>query len=167
MVRRIVAARGSTWTNPPSSFHRTNRDPTSAAEAVAQVFLGIRLQCARCHNHPFDDWTQDDYYGLAACFSTIKRKQINNDRRDKLDKHEINGDEVIYLTGSPGMVQPRTRVLLEPKPLHAAPFETGGQSTPLDHLAGWLTRNNRQFASNLGQPHLVSLDGPRHRRARR
>jgi hypothetical protein len=113
------------------------------------VFLGIRLQCARCHNHPFDDWTQDDYYGLAACFSTIKRKQINNDRRDKLDKHEINGDEVIYLTGSPGMVQPRTRVLLEPKPLHAAPFETGGRSTPFDHLAGWLTRNNRQLASNL------------------
>ncbi len=149
MVRRIVAARGSTWTNPPSSFHRTNRDPTSAAEAVAQVFLGIRLQCARCHNHPFDDWTQDDYYGLAACFSTIQRKQINNDRRDKLDKHEINGDEVVYLTGSAGMVQPRTRVLLEPKPLHAAPFATGGQSTPLDLLAGWLTRNNRQFAMNL------------------
>jgi hypothetical protein len=73
MVRWIVAAHGSTWTNPPSSFHRTNRDPTSAAEAVAQVFLGIRLQCARCHNHPFDDWTQDDYYGLAACFSTIKK----------------------------------------------------------------------------------------------
>ena len=46
MVRKIVAARGSTWTNPPSSFHRTNRDPTTAAETVAQVFLGIRLQCA-------------------------------------------------------------------------------------------------------------------------
>ena len=149
MVRRIVAARGSTWTNPPSSFHRTNRDPTTAAEAVAQVFLGIRIQCARCHNHPFDDWTQDDYYGLAACFSTIQRKQINNVRRDKLDKHEINGDEVIFLSGTAGMVQPRTRVVLEPKPLHAAPFETGGQSTPLDRLAGWLTRNNRQFARNL------------------
>jgi hypothetical protein len=149
MVRRIVAARGSTWTNPPSSFHRTNRDPTTAAEAVAQVFLGIRIQCARCHNHPFDDWTQDDYYGLAACFSTIQRKQVNNNRRDKLDKHEINGDEVIYLTGSAGMVQPRTRVLLEPRPLRAAPFEAGGESTPLDRLAEWLTRDNRQFARNL------------------
>jgi hypothetical protein len=149
MVRRIVAGQGSTWTNPPSSFHRTNRDPMSAAEAVAQVFLGIRLQCARCHNHPFDDWTQDDYYGLAACFSTVKRKQINNDRRDKLDKHEINGDEVVYLSGSAGMIQPRTRALLAPTPLHAAPFEVGEQSSALDHLAEWLTRNNRQFARNL------------------
>ena len=97
-------ARGSTWTNPPSSFHRTNRDPMAAAETVAQVFLGIRLQCARCHNHPFDDWTQDDYYGLAACFSTTsQRKEINNDRRDNLDKHEINGDEVIYVAGPAGM----------------------------------------------------------------
>ena len=149
MVRRIVAARGSTWSNPPSSFYRTNRDPTTAAEAVAQVFLGIRLQCARCHNHPFDDWTQDDYYGLAACFSTVKRKEINNTRRDKLDKHEINGDEVIYLAGSAGMLQPRTRVWLGPKPLHADRFETDSSSTPLDQLAAWLTRNNRQFARNM------------------
>jgi hypothetical protein len=149
LVRRIVAARGSTWTNPPSSFHRTNRDPTSAAEAVAQVFLGTRIQCARCHNHPFDDWTQDDYYGLAACFSTIKRKQPSNERRDKLDTHEINGDEVIYLSGSPGFVQPRTRVWLPPTPLRAAPLRTDGQSTALELLAEWLTGNNRQFARNL------------------
>ena len=107
---------GSTWTNPPASFHRTNRDPTIAAETVGQVFLGIRLQCARCHNHPFDVWTQDDYYGLAACFGNVKRKQINNLRRDKLDKHEINGDEVIYLAGPPPLVQPRTGATMEPKP---------------------------------------------------
>ena len=81
LVRRIVAAPGSTWNNPPSSFYRTNRDPTTAAETVAQVFLGIRLQCARCHNHPFDVWTQDDYYGLAAFFSQHERKQINNNRK--------------------------------------------------------------------------------------
>ena len=122
MVRRIVASRGSTWTNPASSFHRTNRDPMTAAETVAQVFLGIRLQCARCHNHPFDDWTQDDYYGLAACFANVHRKQVNNLRRDKLDKHEINGDEVIYLASSPPVVQPRTRVPMTPTPLHAPPF---------------------------------------------
>ncbi len=115
LVRRIVGGLGSTWQNPPSSFYRTNRDPTTAAESVGQVFLGIRLQCARCHNHPFDAWTQDDYYGLAAFFSNIARKQLNNVRKDNLDKHEINGDEIIYLTGdAPRMVQPRTGVVLQP-----------------------------------------------------
>ena len=75
MVRQIVTGLGSTWQNPPASFHRTNRDPTAAAESVGQVFLGIRLQCARCHNHPFDVWTQNDYYGLAAFFANVARKQ--------------------------------------------------------------------------------------------
>jgi hypothetical protein len=149
MVRRIVAARGSTWTNPPSSFYRTNRDPTTAAETVAQVFLGVRLQCARCHNHPFDDWTQDDYYGLAACFSNVKRKQMSNLRKDKLDKHEINGDEFVFVSGPAGMVQPRTRERLMPRPPHGNPFEPGSAKSTLDQLADWLTRHNSQFARNL------------------
>ena len=78
MARRIVGGLGSTWQNPPASFYRTNREATTAAESVSQIFLGVRLQCARCHNHPFDAWTQDDYYGLAAFFSNIARKQLNN-----------------------------------------------------------------------------------------
>ena len=76
-ARSLVASRGSTYLNPPTSFYRTNRDPQAAAEAVGQVFLGVRLQCARCHNHPFDRWTQDDYYGLAAYFGNLARKQVN------------------------------------------------------------------------------------------
>ena len=99
MVRQIVTGLGSTWQNPPASFYRTNRDPMTAAESVGQVFLGIRLQCARCHNHPFDVWTQDDYYGLAAFFANVARKQPSNVRKDRLDSHEINGDESIYLSG--------------------------------------------------------------------
>jgi hypothetical protein len=149
MVRRIVTARGSTWTNPPSSFHRTNRDPMTAAETVAQVFLGVRFQCARCHNHPFDDWTQDDYYGLAAYFTPVARKEINNIRRDRFDKHEINGDEVIYLSGRPGIVQPRTRQHLAPRPPHANPTSSADPAEALDELALWLTRDNPQFARNL------------------
>jgi hypothetical protein len=151
VVRRIVTGLGSTWQNPPASFYRTNRDPTTAAESVSQVFLGIRFQCARCHNHPFDVWTQDDYFGLAACFANVARKQPSNVRKDRLDLHEINGDEVIYLSGQPELVQPRTGVLLQPKypagPTAARP--EGENANALIGLADWLTRNNAQFSRNL------------------
>jgi len=151
LTRRIVTGLGSTWQNPPSSFHRTNRDPMTAAESVSQVFLGIRLQCARCHNHPFDVWTQDDYYGLAAFFGNVARKQLNNIRKDDLDKHEINGDEFIYLEGRPVMVQPRTSAVLRPTWLHESARERSGTETEnaLELLADRLTRNNPQFSRNL------------------
>ena len=68
-VREIVTASGSTYSNPPANFYRALRDPQTRAEAVAEVFLGIRLQCARCHNHPFDRWTQNDYHSLAGFFA--------------------------------------------------------------------------------------------------
>jgi hypothetical protein len=150
-ARRIIAGKGSTWENPPASFYRTNRDPETAAEAVGQVFLGVRLQCARCHNHPFDVWTQDDYYGLAATFANIGRKQhVPNDRRDKLDKHEINVDEIVYLAGKPRMVQPRSGEMMEPKPPGGPKLALEKHdANALDDLADWLTRDNPQFARNI------------------
>lgn len=142
---RLITAQGSTWGNPPSSFYRTNRDPKAAAEAFAQVFLGVRIQCARCHNHPFDNWTQDDYYGLAATFSNIQRKQIANQRKDKFDTHEITGDEVIYLEGAPVMDNPRTGLPILPR----APRGPALGPEARDDLARWLTRTDRQFARNM------------------
>jgi len=151
VARKIVAGVGSTWRNPPASFHRTNRDPMAAAESVSQVFLGIRLQCARCHNHPFDVWTQDDYYGLAAFFANIDRKQVNNQRKDRLDSHEINGDEIIFTSGRAQILQPRSGKMLEPRWLKetepASPSPPGGSE--LDRLADRLTRQNPQFSRNL------------------
>jgi Protein of unknown function (DUF1549)/Protein of unknown function (DUF1553) len=148
-ARRIVVARGSTWANPPASFYRTNRDPQTAAETIGQVFLGVRLQCARCHNHPFDVWTQNDYYGLSAYFGNVARKEIANVRRDNLDTHEINGDEVIYLAGKPEMVQPRSGEMMHPKPPGGPAPRLGGDPNALDDLADWLTRDNPQFVRNV------------------
>jgi Protein of unknown function (DUF1549)/Protein of unknown function (DUF1553) len=151
MVRKIVTGLGSTWQNPPASFYRTNRDPTAAAESVGQVFLGIRLQCARCHNHPYDVWTQDDYFGLAAFFANIARKQPSEARKDRLDLHEINGDESIYLSGRAEMVQPRTGTLLHPKCLNGPTMDRGAgeDGNALSMLANWLTQKNPQFSRNL------------------
>ncbi len=148
-AREILTARGSTWQNPPASFHRTNRDPQTAAETIGQVFLGVRLQCARCHNHPFDVWTQDDYYGLAAYFANVRTREINNVRRDDLDKHEINGDILVYLDGKPRTVQPRSGRTLPPKPPGGPAPDLKGSPDALDDLAAWLTRDNPQFSRNL------------------
>ncbi len=169
VARKIVAGLGSTWRNPPASFHRTNRDPMAAAESVSQVFLGIRLQCARCHNHPFDVWTQDDYYGLAAFFANIGRKEINNPRKDRLDSHEINGDEIIYTSGRAEIVQPRSGKLLEPRWLNET--EPATQSP----AGGNAARSARRLADaeqsavqpEPRQPGLVSPFRPGHRRAGR
>ncbi len=161
LVRQIVAGLGSTWQNPASSFYRTNRDPNTAAESVSQVFLGIRLQCARCHNHPFDVWTQDDYFGLAAFFANIERKQPNNVRKDRLDSHEINGDEVIYVSGAAQLANPHSGAVLQPKyPGGPAAQKPGGEDgNALIGLADWLTRNNPQFSRNVANRVWFHLTG--------
>jgi hypothetical protein len=74
MVQELLGANGGTFTNPPTNYYQIERDTLKTAENVAQVFMGMRTQCAQCHNHPFDRWTMDDYYSFAAFFSQIGRK---------------------------------------------------------------------------------------------
>jgi hypothetical protein len=83
VVRELLTASGSTFANPPANYYRGTynnkagaavRDPESLAETTAQLFFGVRMQCAKCHNHPFERWTQDDYYRLAAFFARVRAK---------------------------------------------------------------------------------------------
>jgi len=114
IARRVIAARGSTYANPPANFYRAVRDPAARAEAVAQAFLGLRLQCARCHNHPFDRWTQDDYHRFAAVFSGVKYRVLENKRRDGLDEHEFVGEQVVYADRRADWTNPRTGAVAPP-----------------------------------------------------
>lgn len=164
-MSELVSSTGSTYENPPAAFYRTHRDPMVAAESTAQVFLGLRLQCAKCHNHPFDAWKQDDYYGLAAYFTTVERKQIDNKPKDALDKHVITGDEVISLTDRPPQIQhPGRSQSVEPRPLPSrweaadVPNEAGpspaqasqeSKGSVLQALARWMTEDNSQFDANM------------------
>ncbi len=158
-VAEMITTIGSTYEHPPASFHRTHRDPETAAESIGQVFLGVRLQCARCHNHPFDKWRQDDYYGLAAYFTTLERKQLDNAPKDKFDKHIISGDEIVSLNDkAAGIMHPGRAATVPPKPLTEtyttdADGATSATSlpglTPLEALANWLTNDNRLFARNM------------------
>lgn len=156
-VSEMITTLGSTYEHPPAGFHRTHRDPETAAESIGQVFLGVRLQCARCHNHPFDKWRQDDYYGLAAYFTTLERKQVDNAPKDKFDKHIISGDEVISYKEKvrPVIWHPGRAADVAPKPLNQFQSnstwanETTNDPAPLDALAQWLTVDNRLFARNM------------------
>lgn len=145
-ARELIASRGSTYANPEANFYRANRTPVIRAEAAAQVFLGTRLQCAQCHNHPFDRWTQDDYYDWAALFARVDYKILRNDRRDKNDKHEFVGEQIVYLARKGSLTNPRTEKNAEPRFLGAAKMEFDKQDE-LEALAVWMTRpDNPLFA---------------------
>lgn len=83
MVTELLGASGGTFKNPAANYYQIERDTLKTAENVAQVFMGIRTQCAQCHNHPFDRWTMDDYYSFAAFFSQIGRK-TGEDYREQI-----------------------------------------------------------------------------------
>jgi hypothetical protein len=127
-VRELVASRGSTYENPPANFYRANRDPLTRGETAARLFLGVRLQCARCHNHPYDRWTQDDYYNWAALFGRIDYKVVDNKRKDKFDKHEFDGEQIVEIKSEGEVKNPRTNK-------DASPRFLGAQTPPMDSTA--------------------------------
>lgn len=91
MVRDVLGASGGTFKTPQTNFYQIERDTLKVSENVAQIFMGMRTQCAQCHNHPFDRWTQDDYYSFAAFFSQIGRKQ-GEDYRETIVFNSGGGD---------------------------------------------------------------------------
>lgn len=145
-AREILSARGSSYLNPPANFYRANRTPTARSEAVAQVFLGTRLQCAQCHNHPFDRWTQADYQAWAGVFSRVQYRVLENRRRDSNDSHEFKGEQIIFRGSKPALLKhPRTgaevpaRLLGDKEPLG------GTGEDELESLATWLTSRDNPF----------------------
>ena len=143
-VRELLTANGSTLRNPAANYYRISRDPENSTETTAQLFLGVRIQCAKCHNHPFERWTQDDYYGFAAFFSRIKRKPGS-----------LPEDEVIYAANAGEVRQPRTGKTMKPKALGGPTFDDSGSPDPnmpdrRESLANWLTGpENPFFAKSL------------------
>ncbi|HEY2784135.1 MAG TPA: DUF1549 and DUF1553 domain-containing protein [Fimbriiglobus sp.] len=143
LARVVLSGRGSTYANPAANFYRAVRDPYLRAEAAAQVFLGVRVGCARCHNHPFDRWTQDDYHRFAAAFARIDYQVLENKRKDSLDKHEFVGEQVVIAKRSGSLPHPRGGVA-EPKRLGAAPITS---DDPLGAVADWVASpDNPYFA---------------------
>lgn len=137
MVREILSANGGTFKNPATNFYQISGDTLKTAENVAQVFMGMRTQCAQCHNHPFDRWTQDDYYSFAAFFSQIGRKQAEDYRETVI--FNSGGGEVAHPVG--GRAMPTVF-------LGGGPADTAGKDRRRI-LAEWLASpKNPYFAEN-------------------
>ncbi len=148
MVRDLLSASGGTFSNPPTNYYEIETDTLKTAENVAQVFMGLRTQCAQCHNHPFDRWTMDDYYSFAAFFAQIGRKNTE-DYRERII-YNRNGGDVRHLVGNK---------VMEPKFLGGVEPEIKGRDRR-EVLAEWLTApENPYFATSVANRIWASFFG--------
>ncbi|NBU75446.1 MAG: DUF1549 domain-containing protein [Planctomycetes bacterium] len=142
VVRDLVTARGSTFTEAPANFYRVARDPQNLAETTAQLFFGVRMQCAKCHNHPFERWTQDDYYSLAAFFARVKQKA---DPMQPGPNPQTPGAEVIYTDRGGEVTQPRTGKVMPPKFMGGDIAKVADGQDRREALAAWMTSGTNPF----------------------
>lgn len=133
-ARELLTANGSVYENPPANYWRASRDPNDAVETTAQLFLGIRIQCAKCHNHPFERWTQDNYYGIAAAFARIGRK-----------KGAEADDEVIFPATAGDVKQPRTQKTMQVHLLLKGDVDVPATDDRRVVFANWLTEADNPF----------------------
>lgn len=141
----VVTARGSNYTNPEATFYRRYRTPEEATEAVGQLFLGLRLQCAKCHNHVADRWTQDDYHGMAAFFSQVRFKdgpqahaQYDKEETVYAQLGEGFGDRRGRRGGGVEWRHPRTGRVMTPTPPGGEPIEVPADEDRREALAAWM-----------------------------
>ncbi len=137
-VAEILTATGSQNENPPTIWYRTVRTSTEYVESVSQAFLGVRVQCANCHHHPAERWSQTDYYGLAAVFSRVGRKGGFADA-------EVPTNEIIYLKSHGQVRHPRTGRAVPPRPLGGEELPSDSHLDPRLGLVRWMTRPDNPF----------------------
>lgn len=139
VVFDLIASEGGTFENPATNFYEVERDTLLLSENVVQNFIGARMQCAQCHNHPFDRWTMDDYYGFTAFFAQIGRKNGEDPR-----------EQIIFNRGSNEVKHPLDGREMQPTYLGGEVAEIPRGKDRREVLASWLTSpQNQPFNRNL------------------
>lgn len=134
VARQVLTATGSSVENGAANFYVLHQDPQDMSETVSMTFLGMAINCARCHDHPLEKWTNDQYYGMANMFARVRAKG-NDDER------------IIFVADRGDLVQPRTGKPQAPRPLDADPVPAEDPSDRRERLADWLTSpENPYFA---------------------
>lgn len=142
IVYEVITSGGSTFANPAANYYRVSRDPTTLAETTAQLFFGIRMQCAKCHNHPFERWTQDDYYSTAAFFNRVKYR---TDPIDGGDAKKKDGAEYVYVDRAGELTQPRTGKVMAPKFLGGKVPDIAPGKDRREALGKWMASADNPF----------------------
>ena len=133
-TRELLTSRGSSLRYPAVNYWKASRDPQDATETTAQLFLGIRIQCAKCHNHPFERWTQDNYYGIGAAFARIGRKPGAE-----------TDEEVIFVAKTGDVTQPRTNKVMKTHLLLRGDVDVPADGDRREVFANWLTEPSNPF----------------------
>ncbi|MFO0951362.1 MAG: DUF1549 and DUF1553 domain-containing protein [Isosphaeraceae bacterium] len=133
-ARAVVTAKGSTLANGAANYYVLHRDPIDLTESSSMAFLGLSLTCARCHNHPMEKWTQDQYYGMASLFSRVQLKD-----------GPAAGDVVVMPAAEGEIRHPRTGAVMAPQPLDAAAGDTQARGDRREAFADWLARPENPY----------------------
>jgi hypothetical protein len=138
-VRGILAAQGTVEAAPPVHWYRKLKESSAFVDDTAQVFLGMRLQCAKCHHHPFEKWSQNDYYAFAAFFARVGRKPDVQGQRNGRDT------EVIYTARSGTVTHPKTGAAMTPRGLGGDPIAISADEDPRQKLVDWMADPRNPF----------------------
>ncbi len=136
IVRSVLAASGDVEVNPVASWYTQVNTSTAQMEDTAQLFLGLRIQCARCHHHPFERWSQNDYYGFEAVFSQVGLKP---------NRKAVQNAVVFHRGGAATARNPRTLKDLKPTGLGAEPLDLPPYEDPRHSLVDWMVAPNNPF----------------------
>ena len=138
-VTEMLSASGSTHQYGPVAVIRDKREPADMAEFISQIFLGVRLNCAKCHHHPSEKWSQDDYYSMAAFFGSMKRKGQGISA-------PISGEPEFWWFQPGGTVKhPVSEAVMKPRAPDGTEFGDTGETDPRTILAGWITKPENPF----------------------
>jgi len=143
-AREVLTARGSSMDNPAAAFYAVSKDPDDTIQRVTQVFCGVRMLCARCHPHPFEHWTQGDYYGLHSFFNQVSIKP------DPRQVGVLNAKTILLNLAAPSSTNPRTGQLQPPRYLGGGEPALEAGTDRRAEYARWLTApENPHFARSL------------------
>jgi hypothetical protein len=133
MAREVLTVQGSTTAEGPGAFYKILKKPDEMSRAVSQLLLGVRIECAQCHHHPSERWSQEDYTALAGFFTGVKLKKLPN------------GTEAVVSLGGNDLPHPRTGEPVSARALGAAESDLTGLTDRRVALANWLTQPDNEF----------------------